>query len=161
MIIRFITISSIGVTLLFATMQDNFWDVFSSGPVLDNLGKHLGIEDIVNLSRTCRELSGIYHEFLPLKWDVDRLLRRFVGKPKMLRKQMGLAEALITGSFALEFFDNASWHAPNLDIVVKDGQGIRDLCDYLSACEFYVVVEGDEHEDMPHGFRYVDKVSGS
>lgn len=142
-------------------MEEAFWSVFSSGPILDCLGQHLEIAEIVNLSRTCHGLSGLYYELMPQCWDVDRLLKRFVRKPTEFRYQIGLAEALITGSFALEFFERPRWQAPNIDIVVRDERGVMNLMAYLSCYETYKPDKKDDGpppEDMPHGFRFVDQV---
>lgn len=135
-----------------------FWDVFSSGPILDALGKHLPIGDIVSLSRTCRGLSGIYHEMMPRQWDVDSLLTRFVARPRDLRQQIGLAEALITGSFALEFFERPCWEAGNLDVVVKDELGVDRLCEYLTTFEDYAVLDELDDHHLQTVFRHVNRV---
>lgn len=136
------------------------WDIFSTGPILDCLGRHLEVPDIVNISRTCHRLSGLYAALLRQEWNPDCLLKRFVEKPRNFRYQVGQTESLITGSFALEFFSRSSWQAPNLDVVVPDEGRILDLCAYLAEYEQYeLVIDTDEYDGgMPHGFRYVDKV---
>lgn len=139
--------------------EDLFWDVFSSGPILDELGRHLEIRDIVNLSKTCKGLSGLYNEVSRLQWDIDTLLKRFLKYPKHFRQRLGLTEALITGSFALEFFERPFWRAPNLDLVVQEGERAFGLLEYLTRCEDYVYDKEPEPDTVPHGFRYVDKVS--
>lgn len=142
-----------------AVFEDLFWDVFSSGPILDEIGRYLEIADIVNLSKTCKSLSGLYNEVSRLQWDIDSLLKRFLKYSKHFRQQLGLTEALITGSFALEFFERPLWRAPNLDLVVQEGERAFRLLEYFTRYEDYIWDKEPEPDTVPHGFRYVDKVS--
>ena len=87
-------------------------------PIFRALTTYLGVAEIVYLSRTCKQLSTLYAELRPRLWDVDRSLRRFVDDPKSLRSEMARSEALISGSFALQFFERVQWEASDLDIFV-------------------------------------------
>ena len=113
-------------------------DLFESYPVFDRLCQHLPMREIINLTRTCRALSNLYQTLLRLKkWDVDRSLRRFVNDPRQLRAQLGKCEGLISGSFALQFFERVHWHDSDLDIFVEQGPRATELELYILSQEGY------------------------
>ena len=118
--------------------------------IFDNIASFLDIADIISLSRTCRQLSAVYQALLPAHWNIDRRLRRFVRDPKALRSQIGIHNALISGSFAVQFFERLTWKESDLDIFVEQGQGATALEHYLCIKEdYYFVREGniDEYID--------------
>ncbi|KAL8683009.1 MAG: hypothetical protein Q9186_001004 [Xanthomendoza sp. 1 TL-2023] len=118
----------------------SLFDIFdreSQYPVFDRLCDNLLIADIIALTQTCRRFSGLYKYLLPIQWDVDRRLARFVRDPVGLRSQMGRTDALISGSFALQYFERVTWPASDLDIFVEYGEQCQKLCEYLAETEEY------------------------
>ena len=83
---------------------------------------HLSIAEIVALTRTCKKYADLYQYLLPAQWNVDRKLRCFVRDPYGFRSQMAKTDALISGSFAFQFFERTSWKPSDLDIFVEHGE---------------------------------------
>ena len=56
---------------------------------------------------------------------------------------MGKYDALISGSFAIQFFDHVSWTESDLDVFVEDGDGenAKAMGRYLMEQEKYEFVE--------------------
>lgn len=146
-----------GVTVVVMTAESRFWDLFTP-TVLDHLSYHLTIAEIINLSRTCRGLSGFYEAMLPRKWSIDPSLRRFVDKPQAFRQQIGLAEALLAGDFPQEFFERDKKKAMALDIVANI-LSTPVLATYLELREGYVVDDQSSPNDADNTYRHVDKVA--
>ena len=103
--------------------------------------QQLDIGDIVSLSRTHISLSTIYQNLLPILWNVDRSLKRFVENPKGLRSQLAVNDAMIAGSFVLRFLDRKFSPDGALDIFQSGQPGDEDaesaLVTYLQEEEGY------------------------
>lgn len=89
-------------------------------PFFIKLCEHLSIAEIVALTRTCKKYADLYQYLLPVQWDVDRRLRRFVRDPYGFRSQMAKSDALIAGSFVTQFFERTSCETSDLNIFVEN-----------------------------------------
>ena len=125
-------------------MQPTFLSTFdreSRYPIFITFCECLSIAEIIFLTQTCKKLSGLYQYLLPIQWDVDKALRRFVGDPLGLRSQMAKHDALIIGYFAIQYFERDSREVDDtLDIVVQQA-GSDLLGRYISEVEGYSEVE--------------------
>ena len=121
------------------TMAVKFLDTFSDTqyPIVSHLCDYLLIGDIVALTRTCRSLSTLYRNLLPAQWNVNRDLRQFVHDPNGLRSAMAKNDAVIAGSFALQFFERSTWRAADLDLYVQQGHQFESLTRYFMDTEGY------------------------
>ena len=120
------------------TTKPTLYDLFETYPIFDRLCLHLPIREIINLTRTCRALSKLYQTLLHLQqWNVDRSLLRFVKEPRQLRAQMAKCDGLISGSFALQFFERVHWPDSGLDIFVREGHNAQQLELYILEKEGY------------------------
>jgi hypothetical protein len=92
-----------------------------------------GPKTVFMLASTCRAIrSSIYaHE-----WDINTKLKRFVDDPVAFRNQLG-DKGLISGSFALQFFERVTWKESDLDIFMNIGGGHTDMWKYLVTAEGY------------------------
>lgn len=122
-------------------------------PVTSGLCDYLSIIDIINLTRTCRSLSGLYQALLPHKWDVDRALGRFFCYPHRFRSQLGRCNALVSGSFATQFFERVTWTDADIDIYVENELQTHALRAYLEETEGYTLCFEDKGEFFKHGDR--------
>lgn len=52
--------------------------------------------------------------------------------------------ALISGSFALQFFERVTWPESDLDILVEEGDGLEEMKKYLTGSEGYTKVPQPE-----------------
>jgi hypothetical protein len=73
-------------------------------------------------------------------WDINEKLGRFFMNPQAFRTELGRADALISGSFALQFFARRSWPESDLDVYLRDGDGVDHLGQYLVEVEGYDLV---------------------
>ena len=78
-------------------------------PIFLSICQRLDIGEIVALSRTCTTISTIYQELLPIFWNVNRSLERYVQNPRNFRFQLAVNDAMIVGSFVLQFLDRVYW----------------------------------------------------
>ncbi len=139
-------------TLTFLTFLTIF-ECSTSYPIFSRICDYLSIESIVSLTRTCRKFSGLYQYLIPIQWNVDKRLRRFVQDPSALRSQMGKCDALISGSFAIQFFERVTWPDSDLDFFVEQGEGCESFCKYLMDSEGYHLVRSKMNDD-PAGAGY-------
>lgn len=126
-----------------------FLSLLQSYPIFSKISALLAVRDIVFLTRTCKALSHLHRTLLGSNhWNVDRDLRRFVKDPRRLREQLGQHNALISGSFVLQFFERVTWEKSDLDIFVghRDVQSFRR---YLVQEEGYRLVS--DRAEMDYG----------
>jgi len=114
-----------------------FSDLFLTdrfGPVREAFACHLSTVDLLQLARTCYLARDTINK---LQWNINSKLRAFLGDPIAFRSRLAQCNALISGSFALQFLERVVWPESDLDIFVEDGPGSLSLCDYLSNEEGY------------------------
>ena len=134
-------------------------NLFQAYPVFEQLCRYLDIGDVIALTRTCMALSHIYHALVSQQhWNVDRDLMRFVKDPRRFRNQLGESDALISGSFALQFFERQCWEESDLDIFVEEGEGARELERYLNNVEEYQLISEDVPEDYLTNHQSIVKI---
>ena len=98
-------------------------DVLGNWVIFNNLCSHLDIAGILPLLRVTKRWSDHLSAHLKLRWDINKKLRRFVTNPQNLRTELGRHDALISGSFAIQFFDGVVWDESDLDIYVEGARG--------------------------------------
>lgn len=124
-------------------------------PIRQQLLPHLGIAEIISLTRTCAELSSLYRDVKGQRWDINRRLKRFVDDPQGFRSVMASCDALISGSFTLQFFEGVDWEEFDLEVFVNDVDvEMKTFSDYLTQVEGYeleveVVEPSGYDEDSP------------
>ncbi|KAL9627261.1 MAG: hypothetical protein Q9204_006697 [Flavoplaca sp. TL-2023a] len=126
-------------------------------PIFSCLCDHLSIGGILALSKTCKDFSDIYDYLLPMYWNMDKRLQRFVNDPTGLRSKMGELDVLISGSFAIQFFERVTWPSSGLDLYVEEGERSDALYAYLVDSEGYTLQTtrgfGDNDYALPHFYQ--------
>lgn len=87
----------------------------------------LDAQSLLILSRTCKTLR---EEILRI-WDINTRLLRFFDEPTAFRSKLGECDALIAGSFALQFFEGVFWRESDLDIEVQVGETLEKLHNFM------------------------------
>ena len=121
-------------------------------PIRDGVLRYLDTKDVLRLCSTSTKLR---QHILPVEWNINARLRRFLKDPIAFRNQLGRSDALISGSFALQFFERVIWQESDLDIVVEEGTGADKLAEYLIRVEGY---ERSKNQDF-EAYR-VDDIDG-
>ena len=125
-------------------------------PVQQTLCKYLDIQDIVNLTRTCKALESLYRRLLSTQWNIEKQLGRIFRNPRLFRNLLlGQCNALIYGSFALQFFQRAECATTDLDIYIHESRDdVSHL--YLTVNEGYKLLE-ERQAGLPHRSDIVSK----
>ncbi|KAI3571766.1 hypothetical protein IWW34DRAFT_638544 [Fusarium oxysporum f. sp. albedinis] len=106
-------------------------------PILEVLRSYLIIPDFLELFQVCRRLYLIKDRTLRSICGINIALKNFVRDATLFRSQLGHYNAVISGSFALNFFQLSNKKVSHLDIFVKDGAGADQFTDYLQRTEEY------------------------
>lgn len=96
-------------------------------PVRDRLLLALDCPSLVRLAQTSRDMR----EYILSAWNINIRLLRFFDDPVAFRSRLGQCDALIAGSFALQFFEGVTWRESDLDIEVRAGPNLEAMHDYL------------------------------
>lgn len=136
-----------------STSQPTFLSTFdreSRYPIFNALCDCLSIAEIVFLTQTCKKLSGLYQYLLPVQWDIDKALRRYVDDPYGFRSQMAKHDALIFGYFATEYFDRVLGKCKTLEVAVRQGLGSELFRKYLLDVAGYEEVKFTKFDQNHH-----------
>ncbi|KAL2073368.1 hypothetical protein VTL71DRAFT_10692 [Oculimacula yallundae] len=133
-------------------------DVLGQYGIFDTLCRRLDTATLFSLRLVSRKLVDNYAAHAKERWNVNRRLKHFVKNPQGLRSLMAQSNALISGSFAVQFFDDVSWNESDLDIYVGH-DGAAALGTFLCRKEGYrhekKSAEDDDYDTI--GFIQVDK----
>lgn len=117
-------------------------------PIFSALCNCLSIASIVSLTRTCKELSGLYQYLLLVQWDVDKALGRYVDDPPGFRSQMARCDALIDGDFSLHYFERTQGDCEPLDVSIQQGSRVELFSKYLLDIAGYSELERKQHGEI-------------
>lgn len=102
-------------------------------PIRQNILSHLSTRDLLQLVGTSRIMR---EDFRAKEWDINAKLSRFFQNPVAFRSQLGQSNALITGSFPLQFFERVVWPDSTLDIIIQANHS-DDMVEFLTKIEGY------------------------
>ncbi|KAH7356851.1 hypothetical protein BKA65DRAFT_474646 [Rhexocercosporidium sp. MPI-PUGE-AT-0058] len=97
----------------------NLLDILLHYGIFDSVCSNFDIKDLLAMRLVSKTLSVNYSAHRNARWDVNRYLRRFVRDPRSLRSLMARKNAVIAGSFVIQFLDGVLWPATSLDILVR------------------------------------------
>lgn len=125
-------------------VQPTWQSIFNAYPIFDGICSYLEPRDIIALQKTTKQLARPLESLFQTQWNINGRLNRFVGDPVGLRSQMGRCDALISGSFALQFFDRVVWNDFDLDIYVQ-GPRLNPGSTKLDGMARYLIYEEGYH----------------
>ncbi|KAI0148170.1 hypothetical protein F4776DRAFT_660343 [Hypoxylon sp. NC0597] len=128
--------------------------LLDSYPSREGIMHYLDTEDVLNLARTS---TAIRRNIMDNDWNINSKLARFIKDPTGFRSQLGHSDALISGSFALQFFERITWLDSDLDIVVRDGENLEGLANFLTTVEGYKMTE-EQGPYKPNQDTYIKEV---
>ena len=144
-------------------VKPTFVDVFDRHtcyPFFSRLCDYLSVAEIYALTMTCKKYANLYQYLLPIQWDVDRRLRLFVKDPYGFRSQMAKHDALISGSFVVQYFERVTWKDSDLDVFIKHGESADVFGRYLVSEEEYAQVSSTENAEYElHGYEEVSSIN--
>ncbi|PVH84599.1 hypothetical protein DL98DRAFT_651799 [Cadophora sp. DSE1049] len=94
-------------------------DVLGQYGIFNALCCRLDTATLFALRRVTKRLSDPFRAHTRERWNVNRRLKHFVDHPQDLRTMMARHNALISGSFVVQFFDDEFWKGSDLDIYVE------------------------------------------
>ncbi|PVH84600.1 hypothetical protein DL98DRAFT_611435 [Cadophora sp. DSE1049] len=119
-----------------AEPSPTFLNQFNQYENFRTLARCLDTRNLFNLRLVSKDLAENYRSYVHLRWDPNRRLKRFVNNPEELRSMMGRYDAIISGSFVLQFLDDVTWLESDLDIFVPKGNA-KHFGEYLMEKEGY------------------------
>ncbi|KAF7902235.1 hypothetical protein EAF00_002138 [Botryotinia globosa] len=133
-----------------SNLSSTWEDIFLCYPIFDNICTHLDPNEILLLRATTKQLSPLFESLFKTQWNINRQLKRFIEDPITFRSKLATYNAVISGSFALQFFERRFWKESDLDIYVNgsDDSGSHDQLDeHLVNSEGYNLQAAKEDED--------------
>ncbi|PPQ86098.1 hypothetical protein CVT26_001220 [Gymnopilus dilepis] len=112
----------------------------TSSAVVCRIFQQSDIMTLVALSRASRTLHAIHLWFAEKAWDPSWRYRQYFVHVQAFRRMLRQCDALISGSFVLQFFDRRRYVNSDLDIFLRSA-GANDMCNWLKK-EGYKAVDG-------------------
>ncbi|KAH6973768.1 hypothetical protein BKA56DRAFT_734470 [Ilyonectria sp. MPI-CAGE-AT-0026] len=142
----------------------NFWEWLlnpNAFPIIhDHLRQYLNVAELLSLSLTSKKLEPIRHYTLKKAANIDVLLKDYVQNVQLFRSYLRDANALISGSFALNVFEMGRLKVRKMDIFVEDGPMADHFMLLLDVWEQYEsqTEQDDEQDDeLPRTFKFTSK----
>lgn len=112
--------------------------LFSSNcePVRRSVTSFLDPKSLLALSGVCQEIRSSVRENV---WNINSRLGYFVEDPVRFRTVLGRHQGLISGSFALQFFEGVRWDGSDLDLFFDQDSGFKEMIGHLVDNEEYVL----------------------
>lgn len=120
--------------------RPTFFDIFdeSQYPVFTRICELIPVDSILALNQTCKSLSNLYQRIQPTQWNIDRRLGEYFRDPSQVRSLMGECDALISGRFAVEFFERTKFPAQRLLEIYVEASKAERLVSHLVEVENYL-----------------------
>lgn len=84
----------------------------------DAIFLHLTPLEFLRVGRTCKLANSIVHTFIKRTFNINRFLARFFPDGTAFRSLQARTGTLVSGSFALQFFDRTSYPESDLDLYI-------------------------------------------
>ncbi|KAF4480046.1 short-chain dehydrogenase reductase [Fusarium agapanthi] len=125
--------------------QSQLVEMLLRPPILEMIRSFLSLPDFLALFQVCKRLYTSKNHVLRFICGINAALKSFVADVTMFRSQLGHYNAVISGPFALNFFQLSSNKVSKLDIFVKEGADADQFRDYLQRTGEY---KNDSEVDM-------------
>ncbi|PPQ98377.1 hypothetical protein CVT26_013837 [Gymnopilus dilepis] len=98
--------------------------------VICQLLQHVDILSLVSLSLTSKHLHDIYMWFAERAWDPSWRYRQWFVDVSAFRRLLRRCNAVVSGSFALQYFDRKRYVGSDMDIFLRCA-GVDEFCAWL------------------------------
>lgn len=144
--------SLVQVALPPVSSRPTFSDIFdeSQYPVFTRICELIPVGSILALNQTCKSLSNLYKRIQHTQWNIDRRLGEYFRDPSQVRSLMGECDALISGRFAVEFFERTKFPQRLLEFYVEASKAERFVT-HLVEVENYLQKMPIERCSIPTG----------
>ena len=105
--------------------------IFSRHPIYDNIFSCLTPLALTRMASVNRAIRAVTKDFTARAYNVNRRLSRFFSDSFIFRSLMARVHMVISGSFALQFFDRTYYPDSDLDLYLHPDRNIIDVGLYL------------------------------
>ncbi|TFK88768.1 hypothetical protein K466DRAFT_520276 [Polyporus arcularius HHB13444] len=105
--------------------------MFARHPVYDNIFSRLSPASFARMSCTCRDVRDATIDFATRAYDINRRLAHYFSDPLAFRALMARTPLLISGSFALQFFERSFYPESDIDLYVYGQTDVLDIARWL------------------------------
>ena len=104
---------------------------FSRPPIYDNILSRSDASSLARLSSANRLIRQATQDYARRAHNINLRLQRFFGSPLAFRSLQARTAAVISGSFAIQFFDRTFYADSDMDIYVHPDKNMLDIGLYL------------------------------
>ncbi|KAI0765136.1 hypothetical protein C8Q74DRAFT_1450222, partial [Fomes fomentarius] len=106
-------------------------DVFSCHLISDRVLHQLDPRSLALVACVSRMTQQATQDYRRRAFNINKRLERFFSNPPAFRSLQATTAAIISGSFAVQFFDRSFYPESDLDIYVHPDAHVRDIALYL------------------------------
>ncbi|PPQ74440.1 hypothetical protein CVT26_001421 [Gymnopilus dilepis] len=101
-----------------------------SSSILLEIFNVIDIISLMTLSKCSKVLRRLFICYAQAKWDPAKRYRRWFSDVLEFRRVLRRSGAVISGSFALQYFDRSFYAESDMDLFVRIG-GVGPLCEFI------------------------------
>ncbi|EMD31991.1 hypothetical protein CERSUDRAFT_162454 [Gelatoporia subvermispora B] len=128
-------------------------DVFTRHFIYDILFASLSPACLVCVGRVSRITRDAVHDFGSRAFNINKRLSRFFSDPVAFRTLQVQTACVISGSFALQFFDRTFYPKSDLNLYVEHGTSIRDIAEFLLGDGYLFAPNSYQTEDFQEAWK--------
>lgn len=102
-------------------------EMFRRHPIYDNIFCHLTPLSLTRMASVDRAIRAVTQDFSTRAYNINRRLSRFFTRPLSFRSLMARTRMVISGSFALQFFDRTYYPDSDLDLYLHPNRDMIDV----------------------------------
>ncbi|KAI0367239.1 hypothetical protein BV20DRAFT_1037878 [Pilatotrama ljubarskyi] len=110
-----------------------FAEIFNRHVIYDRILDNCSPQNIFRLSRVRRQARHAVQDYTERVFNVNTRLSRFFRDPLAFRSLQACTATVISGSFALQFFDRSYFAGSDLDLYVHPDTAVLHVGEYLQS----------------------------
>ncbi len=131
--------------------------MFARHPVYDSIFCRLSPASFARMSRTCRDVREATLDFATRAYDLNRRLGHYFNNTPSFRELMAKTHLLISGSFALQFFDRTFYPGSDFDLYVHLDDDVIEVGRWLKTEGYAYMPSGRQASTLDAEFEALNK----
>ena len=105
--------------------------IFGRHPIYDEIFSCLTPLALVRMASSSRAIRSATEDFARRAYNINKKLKRYFNDPQSFRSLMARTDMVISGSFALQFFDRSFYPESDLDLYAYPNEKLHEIGSHL------------------------------
>ena len=142
-----------------ASYKEAISQIFGRPPIYDAIFSCLTPLALARMASTSRAIRSATRDFQRRAYNINKRLKRYFSNPQSFRSLMARTDMVISGSFALQFFDRSFYPESDLDLYVYYNEKLHEIASHLLKEGYTFKPAGEQIADSLKEIEYIDRKS--